>query len=198
MLHTWSDVEDFLMSSAAQDLSDDRPVVPVVVAFHGERPLFFAGLREFARGEYYNPMIELLALAGALGADRLATAFPARAWSLDDPLPPVIDGVGDLRQRVVVMTFVDAAVTPTRRTSTIAPYELDGAHGRWEPPLREDAGEGWITEALTVCAEQSEVLRDDPVEARLQAQRCVELGHLLVLHPAAAAELDLEPVPRLT
>ena len=152
MLSTWTDVEDFLMESAADDLADDRPILPVVIAFRGETPLFLAGLRDFDKGEYHNPMIELLALAGAMGADRLATAFPARAWSLGDPLPPVIAGVGDLRQRVLVMTFVDATAAPTLRTSTIAPYDLDGGRGRWQQPLREEAGEGWVTEAMTVCA----------------------------------------------
>lgn len=190
MLRTWADVEAFLLDAAADDLAEDRPVVPVVVAFCGEKPLFFSGLRDFHKGEYHDPMIELLALAAALGANRVASAFSGRAWSLRDPVPPVVDGVGDLRQRVLVMTFVDATATPTLRRSAVVPYDVTEGHVRWQTPLRDDAGEGWITEAMTVCAQLQDRLRSTDDEARRQAQRCVDLGHLLVLHPGTAQELN--------
>ena len=194
-MRSWGDVDRFLLDSAADDLARGSTIIPCVVAFQADTPLFFAGLRDFAKGEYHHPMIELLALSGALGADRLAAAFPGRAWSWDDPVPPVVEGVGDMRQRVLVATFVDATSTPTRRTSTIAPYDVDGNSVIWHEPLRNEVGEGWVSEALTVAAESREQLLSDADGARAQALRCQQLGHLLGFSPSVVSALGLTPAP---
>lgn len=61
-------------------------------------------------------MIELLALAMALEADRLVFATAGRLTSLDDPIPPVTDGA-DLRQRTVErLGLGDAARGPEAPT----------------------------------------------------------------------------------
>lgn len=190
-MQTWNDVEPFLLDGAAEDLAVGPAIQPCFVAFRGDVALFFAILRDFAKGEYQEPMIELLALAGGLGADRLAVSFGGRAWSWHDPIPPVLPDGGDLRQRVLVLTFVDAAAAAVRRTSTVVPYDVHDGRVIWGEPLRHEAGEGWITEAMTVAVQRRDELTAATADVRAQALRCQELGHSLGLSPATMNELRL-------
>src|SRR5687767_6035135 len=97
----WGDVEGFLLDEAAKDVALSDEVRPCLAAFAGDEPLLVAWWRPFPKGGYADPLIELLALACPLGADRVAQSLAGRATSLDDPIAPVVAGVGDLRQRVV-------------------------------------------------------------------------------------------------
>src|SRR5688572_44782 len=71
-MQRWNDAESFLLAEAAADLTDSDDVSPCLVAFSGDELLLVAFLRSFAKGEYADPLIELLALTAPLGADRLA------------------------------------------------------------------------------------------------------------------------------
>ncbi len=191
-MQRWADVEDFLVDEAAADLVAGRDVRPCLVAFDSDEPLFVAFLRSFAKGCYDEPIIELLALAGPLGANRLALAVGGRAWSLDDPIPPVLDGVGDLRQRVLCITRVDGASGPVQTESALYPFATDGARVRWDPVVRQSAGKGWIPAALALAVQERAALTATAAEARRQARRCVELGHLLGLADAGAERLEMD------
>lgn len=192
-MHRWSDVEQFLFAEAVADLEAGDPIRPCMVAFSGDEGLFTAFLRDFAKGSYDDPVIELLALAAPLGANRLALSIAGRAWSFHDPLPPVLDGVGDLRQRVVCITQVDAAGGEARMTSCLHPYSCTEDGVRWDPPVRESRPEGWLTSALALVAGRGGELPASRRDMRRQARRCVALGHLLALSDTAAARLGLEP-----
>ena len=192
-MQRWDDVEAFLVEEAAEDLREGLDVRPCLVAYDGSDGLFTAFLRDFPKGGYSDPIIELLALAMPLGADRLALSVSGRAWSMDDPLPPVVDGVGDLRQRVVCVTQVDGTGDVPRVISSMHPFEVRGGRVRWEPAVRSGAPEGWLTEALALAVQQRAALRASPRDMRRQARRCVRLGHLLGVSDVAARRLRLKP-----
>ncbi|HVM19312.1 MAG TPA: hypothetical protein VM307_05060 [Egibacteraceae bacterium] len=188
-VHPWTDVADLLKQEAEQDLDDGVPVSPCLAAGLDEDIALMAFLRPFPKGEYVNPMIELLALAGALGADRLALSISGRAWSLEDPVPPVVDGVGDLRQRVVVIHTVSATAGGTEATSTLHPFNVHDGVVVWGTPVTNTSGEGWLLESLRVCVEQRAALRTNPAKAVQQLERCRALGHLVALTPDTARRL---------
>lgn len=189
----WSDVEQFLIAEAAADLEAGDPVRPCLVAFDGDEPLFTAFLRDFPKGDYDAPVIELLALAGPLGANRLALSIAGRAWSLEDPLPPVVDGLGDLRQRVVCVTLVDGTGAGVDVTSSLHPYDLTEGGVTWGAVARESRPQGWLTSALALVAERGAELSASVRDLRRQARRCVALGHLLGLSEVAARRMKLQP-----
>ena len=190
----WSDAEQFLIVEAAADLDAGDPVRPCLVAFDNDEPLFTAFLRDFPKGEYDGPVIELLALAAPLGANRLAMSIAGRAWSMEDPLPPVVDGLGDLRQRVVCLTLVDGTgAGAADLTSSLHPYDLTPDGVTWGAVARESRPQGWLTSALALVAERGADLSASPRDLRRQARRCVALGHLLGLSDVAARRMKLEP-----
>lgn len=189
-MERWEQVEDVVQGQAELDLMAGAAMArPCFVAFAGDELCFVAFLREFEKGAYHDAVIELLALAGPLGADRLAFAVTARAWSLDDPIPPVADGV-DLRQRVLVVELVDAVVG---HRSILRPFDepAPGKAVRWGERQELEGSEGWLASALTFAAsaEGRERLAapDDAIAA--QAIRCEQLGHLLIWSPAVGARL---------
>ncbi|CAN5138061.1 MAG: hypothetical protein H0V93_12360 [Euzebyales bacterium] len=191
----WHDVNDTLVALATGDLRRDGEVQPCMAAFAGDELLFFAFLRSFAKGAYADPIIELLALAAPLAADRVAISMGARAWSLDDPIPPVLPDAGDLRQRVLVITAVDAATGDGRSTGTVIPFSCDGGAVRWSPPAVDgEHHEGWICGALEVLISERHRMTAGVSEIRRQAERCERLGHELHLGAAAADRLGL-PAP---
>lgn len=189
-MQQWDEAEEFLLAEACADLEAGATVRPCVVAYQGDRPLFLAFLRP-SRGHCADALIELLALAGALGADRIAVSVSGRAWSLDDPLPPVVAGVGDLRQRVVCIITADGCDGPARVSHTVRPFTVAGDVVHWEPRLEPGAGEGWLQDAVRVTVDGREVLRSDVGEARQQARRCVTRGHLLALHSDVEQRLKI-------
>ena len=185
----WEDVEGFLLEMAEEDITATGELTPCLVAFAGEVPLFLAFLRPFARGAHADPLIELLALAMPLGANRLAVSVAGRAWSLDDPLPPVVEGVGDLRQQVVCIHTADGAVAEPRLDGLVRPYTLHDGAPQWEGELRPGPAQGWIPETLLAAVTSAGELEVAPEDLVAQAQRCVTLGHQLYLAPAGDAML---------
>ena len=135
----WPDVADLFWSCAEADLADTGEVHPAFGAFRGHDLQFLAWLRPFAKGEHLVPVAELAALAVGLGSDRLALSIGARAWSLEDPVPPVTAGA-DLRQRVVAITLVEAA--GARCVTVLHPFTLDRDRVRWQRPVELPGGEG--------------------------------------------------------
>src|SRR5687768_6452757 len=137
-MQRWDDVEAFLLAEATADLTDGEDVAPCLVAFDSNELLLVAFLRSFAKGEYADPLIELMALTGPLGADRLALSIAGRAWSLDDPVVPVVPEVGDLRQRVLAVHRIDGTGPQTTATTALHPFTRVDGEPRWEPPVREE------------------------------------------------------------
>lgn len=187
----WDDVEELLVGFAGDDLADTGEVGPALLACRGEDLVFLAFLRPFEKGCYADPMIELLALAMPLSADRIAVSMAGRAWSLDDPIPPVADGV-DLRQRAVVIQAVDGSGQQLRAWGSLHPFDLEGRRVTWHDTLRHDElPEGWIGQALRASVTCREELVASSADIRQQAQRCIRLGHDLYLGEEVARRLRL-------
>ena len=190
-MQTWNETESYLIAEAGHDLTDSEDVRPCMVAFRDEEPLFVAFLRSFAKGAYDDPIVELLALAAPLDANRLAVSVAGRAWSFEDPVPPVVEGVGDLRQRVLCITVVEAQGPAVDVRSVVVPFFRTPEGLSWEPALRTAGGEGWIPSALRLAVEHRSQMSASRRDIRRQARRCVRLGHLLGFGPGVAADLGL-------
>lgn len=186
-MQRWEDRRAYFLGEAARDIERGEDVRPCLVAMTGEDRLFLAFLRSFERGELFDALLELLALAGTLGADRLAMSLPGRAWSLQDPVPPVLPGVGDLRQRVLVIEEAAGAAG-----STLAiPYEVIDGTVRWGDALGGGNWVGSLAGALLKTIEVRDRMRGPDLLIRRQAQRCVAAGHFLALGPTVADRLAL-------
>lgn len=180
MGNRWEDLESLFVSSADSDLREHGEAQPAFAAFASEQLLFLAWLRHFDKGEYADPLIELLALAVPLCADRLAVSMSARVWSLDDPIPPVTEGT-DLRQQVLAVTFVDGAHQGLDMWTMLHPFDLDAGEPVWHSPQRLDGGEGWIGQALQKSVLERGRMAARPEKIRQQAIRLDALGHQLFM-----------------
>lgn len=204
-MQPWDEVESFLLAEASADLAQGPDVRPCLLAYAGEEPLLVAFLRSFRKGQYDDAVIELLALAMPLGADRLALSIAARAWSLDDPIPPVLAGVGDLRQRVLSINQVDGTAEPVAVSNALHPFTsrtealrqpealgpcTEGVH--WDEPVRNNGATGWLVSALRLAVEQCTELVAPHAEIRKQARRCVALGHLLAFADGGLDRMGLD------
>lgn len=155
-----------------------------LAAYRGEEPLAVVDLRPFPPGRIESPMVEALSGVLALGADRFAAALPGRAWSIEDPIPPVSDDV-DLRQRVLLLTTADGTTDPRTR---LLPFDVEHATVRWHDATLEDGPcDGWVPHALGVAAAAG--WPADPDAAAQQFARCARLGHDVLLTPAGDAVL---------
>lgn len=193
MPQDWDDVERFTVETATTDLEERSEVRPALFAFAGDQPCFLAFLRWFPKGAYHEPLLELLALGVGLAADRLAFSTGGRLTSLADPIPPVTDEV-DLRQRALVVEYVDGHDGPLRRHSLIHPFTLAGGTVAWDDPVRLTDGQGWIAQALQAAVQRRGQLGAHGTAAALRAQalRCAELGHDLYLDAGVSARLGLQ------
>lgn len=181
----FTEFEDLARSLIALDVGLGDEPRHRLAAYAGEEPLLVIDLRPFPPGGIEAPLVEVVAGALALGADRLATALPGRAWSLDDPVVPVSDD-GDLRQRVLMCTTAraDAEVR-----TWLLPFDVCGGDLTWHDAALEDSGcEGWVPHALQVAVDAA--WEPDPDAAVEQLSRCAALGHEVFLAPAGAAVLD--------
>lgn len=179
---TWSQLDHLHRWYAELGAPDPRPHL---VGFAGASALVLVGLRPFDRGGYHGPLVEALALALPLGADRVSVALPGRAWSIEDPVPPVTEGA-DLRQRVLTQVTVDAhGEGPPRTWCRLHPFApVVGDDGlRWEDAVRPGPAEGWIPDALhTLLAHRGDaVLRATRDQLAAQLERLVHLGHEVLL-----------------
>ena len=188
-MQRWQDVEAFLTAEAERDLCATGEVTPCLVACSGDEPLFAAFLRPFDRGAYVDPMIELLALAMPLGADRLALSLGGRAWSFDDPVVPVVPGTGDLRQRVVCIHLADGTMGEPAIETLVLPFDIQDGVVVWDTELRPGPSESWINQALALSVSARDALQASPAGLAAQAQRCVTLGHQLYLAPAGDSRM---------
>lgn len=195
IVERWRDVEPFLREQAERDLHRSGEVRPCLAAFADHRPLLVAFLRAFEKGRHGPPLIEILALALPLGANRLAFSISGRAWSLKDPLPPVLEGVGDLRQRVLVMTFVQDHRQPMRSRSVLIPFDHDQQGVAWGATQTTRDASGWLTETLREALRARRRLRGPTAEIRRQAARCALLGHDVFLAPEVVRRLGLPSRP---
>lgn len=183
-LPSWSDQVPLLIDLATADLEAGDPVRPTMVAFRGDQPLFIATLRPFVSGDHHDPIIEVGALAGGLGADRVLLSLAGRAWSLDDPIPPVLPGHGDLRQHVVVLHQADAGADDPLALSTVVPIDLQGDGSvRTGPALTDQAAEGWVPRALMTIVAGGIRGGFDLADLGLQVRRCEALGHRIAWSP---------------
>jgi hypothetical protein len=182
-MERWEDVEAFAIAEAERDLQAGEAMSqPLLTAWSGRDLQFLAVMRGFAKGAYHQPLTELLTLAGRLDADRVSFAITGRAWSMDDPIPPVTED-GDLRQRVLVVELADAAGGRPRHRSVIVPF-ADPEPGRpiaWGERQELPASEGWISHALrrAVTPEARRSLRCSDRRIAREALRCDRLGHVL-------------------
>ena len=192
---TWEDAEDLLIAGAETDLHAGYTPLPTIAAFVGDEVVAFGVLRPLDERGPVPALVEVLALLLPCGVDRVALLLPGRAWSLDDPIPPVCEE-GDLRPRVVVLVQADgvaAACRPRTRLLTIAP--VDGPGG-WE---LTDAGvdttevEAPLVDALRILLDsRCEVAADtDNAELLAQLGRVLLLGHELALSPWLTDRLTL-------
>ena len=180
MLHTWDRLADLHRWYAELDAPDPRPHL---AGFVGDHACVLIGLRPFAPGAYQGPLVEAMALALPLGADRVSVALPGRAWSLDDPVVPVSDH-GDLRQRVLTQCTADGHRRQVPHVSMrLHPFDVEvgdtGPGLVWHDALDPGPGEGWIPDALrTLVGARDEISRADDLEAiARQAARLHTLGH---------------------
>lgn len=195
-MEDWDEwVVEFLRASADLDLRVDGFAVPRFVAAQGDRPLFLAEVRPFARGGYHQPLIELMALAVPLDADRIAVGMTGRLWSLNDPIPPVVEGAGDLRQQALVLELIDGHEQPAEARSVLMPFSLHGDDVVWEKAFDPGPAHGWIPSALSIMVDHRAELHLDREDIRDQAERCLALGHTLGLEEAVAHHLGIEATP---
>lgn len=188
----WESSEEFLLGVAENDLRRDGSVQPCLTAFAGEQPLLVGWLRPHPPGGYVQPVVELLALAGPLGADRLHLSVSGRAWSLDDPIPPV-SGDADLRQRAVVLMRADGhGRTEARMASAIHPFDLDGDVVTWHDRVDPGPPEGPLPDLFRTSVIVMRDLHAPIDQLRDQARRCVLLGHTLALAPIVETQLGLD------
>ena len=189
--HRWESIESELLDLATIDLLTGNDPRPTLAAFIGERPLALVGLRPFAPGEALQALIEVLALLLPLGADRLAFAAPARAWSTEDPIPAVCED-GDLRQRVVLVVLVDGHGQRSQLTTAVHPLVVTDDGPNWQAPLRpQDAPDSPVAAAMTLLVDARDDLDDlgDAHKVAAQFGRVLLLGHDVALCEVAAADL---------
>lgn len=190
-MRRWEERRAYFLDEARRDIECGDDVRPCLVALAGEERLFLAFLRPFERGELLDALIELLALAAPLGADRLAMSLPGRAWSLHDPVPPVLPGVGDLRQRVLVIEEADGTRGRPRGSTLAIPFDIADGTVVWGDPLDGGDWVGPLAGALVKTIAERERIRGRDRAPRRQAQRCVALGHMVALGPTVADRLAL-------
>lgn len=186
----WDDLEGLLIGCAERDLERCGGVDPVFAAFAGDDLQFLAWLRPFGHGAYADPLIEVLALAMPLRANRLAVCMSGRVWSLDDPIVPVTPE-GDLRQRAVILTLVDGAGDEIALTNVMRPFDLDRGTVTWRGRHELPDGQGWIGDALRACLAHPELLPSDSVATRRQLDRLVRLGHDVYLAEDVGSRLGV-------
>jgi hypothetical protein len=188
----WADDTDRLLTLAGCDLTEGLPPRPTLTAYAGDESIAVVGLRPFGPGELLHPLIELAALLLPLGADRFGLAVPGRAWSLDDPIPPVVDEA-DLRATVLTVLRIDGHGTDEPWTDgTLHPYEVDAAgRAAFGPALDVGWPEGPATDGLlTLVRRRGDVVSTAPVATVVQFARCLLRGHQVVLAPEVADHLE--------
>lgn len=172
----------------------------MLCAHRGDDPLFLALLRPYPKGEHLEAVEELLTLALPLGADRIAFCSTGRAWSMDDPVPPVSSD-GDIRQRVLIVGQGDALNRGQGHGNTEGPNDDESVFRSYLWPVEEclagadptilDGGVGPLHLLLEEAALEGHAIRlaqpepfDHNPTLREAAQRLLALeiqGHQMLL-----------------
>ena len=153
---------------------------PRLLGYLDDRLAIAIDLRPFPPGGMHRPLTEAMAALAGVGCTGIVAAFPGRAWSMQDPIPPVTEGV-DLRQRVVVVT---SARRGDRPACVVLPFEADADGLRWLSVLAMPGPDERIGRMLevTVMHEFDATVE----EASRQLARCVALGHTVAMAGAGA------------
>ncbi|MEE8603296.1 hypothetical protein [Euzebya tangerina] len=191
----WDTQSDLLTSLAVHDLEQGGEVKPSCVAFQGEQAVFLTTLRPFTTGGHHRPVLEVLAVAAGLGADRLMISLAGRAWSLEDPIPPVSED-GDLRQPVLTIHSVDGSTTPPLSLNRLRAYDrTETGEVRLGEMICEVNALGFIPSALAVAASEATPVpvpgTDQAAALITQISRCERLGHRFAWSTDTAAYLDV-------
>lgn len=196
MLHAplrWTDASADLLQLAATDLDSGCSPAPTLVAFRGDDALALVVLRPFERDELLQALLEVLALLLPLGTDRVGLALTGRAWRLDEPIVPV-HGDLDLRSPVLVLTLVDGHDGPATVSSSVHPVHVDDDGWRWLGTL-DTGGEPPDAPVVDTLRRLVDLRHDlgrtsSPEQLGLQFGRIVLRGHVLLLTPLGAEELE--------
>lgn len=197
----WDGLADLARSLADIDLTDCcERIHPRLFALEGDEPVAIVELRPFGPGAGHGPLREALDLVTPFGADRAAVAIGGRAWSLDDPVPPVTAGA-DLRQRVLTVLTVDGRrVDPPETRSWLYPYDHVDGRPDWHPRVEmPGAPAGWVAETVVNALRRRPRRRARRLATgqglRRTMERCLAAGHEVGLGPVAAARMiaDLDP-----
>lgn len=191
----WDTQSDLLTTLAVHDLEQGGEVKPSCVAFQGEQAVFLTTLRPFTTGGHHQPVLEVLAVAVGLGVNRLMISLAGRAWSMDDPIPPVSED-GDLRQPVITIHSVDGSTTPPLSLNRLRAYDcLEGGEVRVGELICEATALGFIPSALAMAVAQSTPVpvpgTDEAAGLIAQIARCERLGHRFAWAADTAAYLDV-------
>ncbi len=184
----WETREGLFLDEAARDLEAGEDPRACLIACRGEELLLIAFLRRFLKGDHAQALLEVLALAMPLQPDRLALSIAARAWSLEDPIPPVLDDGADLRQRVLVV--VEAEADGVGATSWLRPFDLVAGVATWGDRLDEPRPTGDVASMVALAVQRARQIRATDRDVRDQAERCLDLGHLVLAGPGLLEVLE--------
>lgn len=162
-----------LTGLAGAELAEGGAIVPTVVG-GTDTPKALVSLPAFAAGEHLAALLPALSLLWALGCSRIIASFTGRAWSLKDPIAPVLEDGADMRQHVLII----ADVTAAEATTHIIP--IDGRELRTAETITTSGVRGHIVEMMrTVVTGDS----PDPADAVLllieQEQRMTASGYTI-------------------
>ncbi len=192
---TWDDAEDLLLTGARADLDAGYTPLPTIAAFDGDEAVAYGVLRPLDERGPVPALVEVMALLLPCGVDRVALLLPGRAWSVDDPVPPVCED-GDLRARVVVLLQADGATAPCRPRTRLLSVEPAPGHGQWdlvEAPVDSSEVEAPLVDAVRILLEGRDemITGTDGYDLVAQLGRVLLLGHELALSPRLADRLTL-------
>lgn len=171
--------------AATADVAGGRDVRPRLWAARGPDEVIGIALPPVPRDDLEQTLVEALALLLGVHADRAAVATPGRLFSLDDPIPPVIDGVGDLRQHALAIATVDGRQRPPRRTARILPFDAVAGTIVWHDPVDPGPAEGWIVSGIERTLEAAPDYEVTDLEVGRQLVRCLVRGHEIDAPPGA-------------
>jgi len=178
---TWKTREELFLDEAGRDLEAGADPRACLLACRGDELVLIASLRRFSKGDHAQALLEVLALAMPLRLDRLALSISARAWSLEDPIPPVLGDGEDLRQRVLVVVEAEAGGGGAR--SWLRPFDHVEGLTTWGDRLDEPRPAGELASMIGLAVEHADRLSASDDDLRAQAQRCLDLGHFLLAGP---------------
>ncbi len=192
----WDSVSDILRIEAERDLRHAGQPGLYVAAADGDAALLVARSRPFDEGDHLRPVIELVALAVALGADRVAVAIGGRAWSLDDPIPPTAGAV-DLRQPVLAVHLADGHGDHVELATQVHTWQLEDGDVVWDEIADTGGAAGVIADLLHSVLDGlghfDELIRAQPEAVLEQFARCDARGHDVHLTPTGLRRV-LAPV----